>query len=299
MDCYKKYFNQEQLARQAESEPNWGITMLNVGHNIHPPDKRYPEITHPENYFFDWSKGRVLNEFQLVYIANGFGEFEAEHSGKIIVRPGTVFFLYPGVWHRYKPDYHSGWEEYWVGFKGIFAEHLMNQKCFDNHTPLIHIGFNTEFLSVFIRLIDTLKYEGIAFSQMASCFTIQLLALVYTSALLKEKPNNRKEHIINNIRYQIHEYWSETISMEDLAAKHCVSYIWFRKAFKEVVGISPGQYHINLKIEKASQMLKETDLSISEIAFKTGFVSEHHFSNLFKRKTGKTPSSYRESKLNG
>jgi len=296
MDTYKKYFDPKQIANLDQAGPDWGITVLNVGHNIHPANQLYPKPTHPEAYVFEWVKGRTLDEFQLVYIANGSGEFEAEHGVKIAVKPGTVFFLYPGIWHRYRPDIAAGWEEYWVGFKGSFAEHLMNQDCFNNNTPLIHIGFNTEFLNVFIRLIDTLKYEGVAFSQMASCFTIQLLGLVYASALMKEKTYNRKEHVINNIRYQIHERWAEVINMEELAAQHHESYIWFRKAFKQVTGISPGQYHINLKIEKACQMLRETDLSISEIAFATGFLSEHHFSGLFKKKMYLPPSVYREKR---
>jgi len=294
MDIYRKYFNPEQIAKLAALQPNWGVTILNVGHNIHPPHRHYPDPQHPSDYRFDLHKGRILNEFQLVYIASGAGTFEAEHVGKIIIEAGTVFLLFPGVWHRYKPLHDKGWEEYWVGFSGYFAEYLMNQDCFSPDSPLIHLGFNSEFLNIFIRLIDTLKYEGVAFSQLSSCFTIQLLGLVYASALLKEKSNNRKENIINNIRYKIHEHWSDATTMEELASQHNVSYIWFRKAFKEVVGISPGQYHLNLKLEKACQMLKETNLTISEIAFSTGFISEYHFSRIFKKKNNFSPSLYRE-----
>jgi AraC-like DNA-binding protein len=170
----------------------------------------------------------------------------------------------------------------------------MNQDCFSYDTPLIHLGFNTEFLNIFIRLIDTLRYEGVAFTQRASCLTIQLLGLVYASALLKVKSYNRRENIINNIKYKIHEHWADLIVMEDLAAQHNVSYVWFRKAFKNIVGTSPGQYHLNIKIEKACQMLKETDLTISEVAYAVGFVSEYHFSRLFKKKINLPPSAYRE-----
>jgi AraC-like DNA-binding protein len=295
MDTYRKYFDSEKIDSIANTEPNWGVTVLNVGHNFHPPKMSYPDHSHPAGYFFDWNKGRVLDEFQLVYIANGAGIFEAERVGKVLIEPGTVFLLFPGEWHRYKPLSESGWEEYWVGFKGTFADHLMQQDCFSHDTPLIHIGFNTEFLNIFIRLIDTLKYEGVAFSQIASCHTIQLLGLVYASALLKAKSYNRKEQIINNIRYQIHEKWAEDIGLENLAKQHNVSYIWFRKSFKNIIGTSPGQYQLNIKIEKACQMLKETDLNISEIAFSIGFLSEQHFSRFFKKKIGVTPSQHREN----
>jgi hypothetical protein len=161
MDTYRKYFDIERLANLAKVEPNWGVTILNVGHNIHPKNTVYPDQRHPSNYFFEWGKGRRIDEFQLVYIANGSGTFEAERVGTVAVEPGTAFLLFPGVWHRYKPLHASGWEEYWVGFSGQFAQHLMTQDCFSDDTPLIHLGFNTEFINIFIRLIDTLKYEGI------------------------------------------------------------------------------------------------------------------------------------------
>ncbi|MDE3237051.1 MAG: AraC family transcriptional regulator [Bacteroidota bacterium] len=278
-------------------EPTWGITILHAGHNVHPPQNTYPDqYLHPPNYYFGWEKGRVLEEFQLVFIAAGSGIFEAEHVGRVVIESGTVFLLFPGVWHRYRPAVDTGWEEYWVGFKGSFADHLMSQECFRYDAPLIHVGFNIELLNIFIRLMDTLKFEGTAFSQIASCQTIQLLGLVYASALLKEKCNNRKVNIINNIKYKIHEQWASSFEMEELAIQQHVSYAWLRKAFKEITGISPGQYLLNIKIEKASQMLGETDLSIAEVAAAAGFLSDHHFSRYFKKKMKVSPSKYREQK---
>ena len=294
MDTFRKYFDNEQLVRLSEMKPNWGVNILNVGHNIHPANKIYPDVNHPNPYYFDWENGRILNEFQLVYISSGSGIFEAEHVGKVIIESGTVFLLFPGIWHRYKPFQEKGWEEYWVGFNGHYADYLMQQDCFNPNTPLIHIGFNTEFYNVFLRLIDTLKQENIAYSQIATCLTIQLLGLVYASSLLKEKSPNRKEHIINNVRYKIHDSWSKLLSMEELANQHNVSYVWFRKAFKEIIGVSPGQYLLKIKIEKACQMLVDSELSVSDIAHQCGFDSFYHFSTLFKKKIKMCPSKYRE-----
>ena len=297
MDTFRKYFDVDRLAQLTGLEPNFGVNVLSVGHNIHSANKKYPDADHPNHYCFDWSKGRVLDEYQLVYIANGGGIFESENLTEVVVDPGTVFLLFPNIWHRYKPLEEKGWEEYWVGFNGQYAEYLMKQDCFNSDTSLIHMGFNNDFINVFGRLIDTLKFEGVAYSQMSSCLTIHLLGLVYASALMKEKSSNRKEQIINNIRYKIHENISASLDMEDLAAQHHVSYVWFRTAFKEIVGTSPGQYQLNLKIEKACRMLKETDLPISEIAFINGFESEYHFSRIFKKKSGLSPSAYKNQQL--
>ncbi len=290
MDTFRKYIKSEQI----DAQPDWGVNVLDVGHYVHAAGKVYPDKQHPDDYYFEWAKGRVLSEYQLVYIAAGKGIFEAEAIGRVEVNPGTLFFLYPGTWHRFKPDEKSGWTEYWVGFEGHYADHLMNQDCFNPQKPLLHMGFNAEFINIFIQLIDTIKFGGLGSNQLAACLTIQLLGLVYASALLKAQSGNRKTLLINNIKYSIHENLNSDISPEELAANHNVSYAWFRKAFKEITGQSPGQYQLNLKIQKACRMLHETDLSISEIAYQNGFESEYYFSRVFKNKMSKSPSNYRK-----
>jgi AraC-like DNA-binding protein len=279
-----------------DSEPNWGVNVVTVGHYVHDPLKVYPDPKHPESHYFNWAHGRRLKEFQMVYIANGKGIFETEHTAPIVVEAGTLFLLFPNVWHRYKPLDGTSWEEFWVGFNGHYAEYLMRQECFDEKNSILGIGFNTEFLNIFIRLIDTVKYEGVAYTQISSCLVIQLLGLVYASALLSEKSRSRQEQIINAIRYKIHQNWTDNLDMEKLASEQNVSYVWFRKAFKDIMGVSPGQYHLNLKIEKAAQMLKETNLLVSEVAYKTGFESEFYFSRIFKKKMEIKPSDYRKGK---
>jgi AraC-like DNA-binding protein len=298
MELYRKYFNAKQLEKLAETQPNWGVNVLNVGHNIHPANKNYPDFNHPNPYVFNWKEGRILKEYQLVYIASGSGVFEAKQVGKVSIEPGSVFLLFPDTWHTYNPVKEQGWEEFWVGFNGPYAEYLMKQECFNPNSPLIHMGFNAEFLNIFTRLIETMKLEGTAFCQIASCLTVQLLGLVYASALLKEKPQNRKENIINNIRFKIHDNLFDEVSLKDLAVQHNVSYVWFRKAFKEVTGISPGQYLLNLKLEKACELLKKSDKPISDIASDAGFISEFHFSKMFKKKIKMAPSLFRKRSRN-
>lgn len=296
METYRKYLTPVKHPNIAQ--PDWGVNVLNVGYCNHPIGKHYPDTMHPEGYYFDYSKGRILSEYQLVYIASGSGTFEAGSMGKVSVQPGTLFFLYPGIWHRFKPDENVGWTEYWVGFEGSYANHLMGQSCFRPEYPLIYMGFNVEFIDIFSQLIHTIKFEGVGSNQLAACLTIQLLGLVYASALLKQQSSSRKVQLINNIKFNIHEKLEQGISPEELAANHNVSYTWFRRAFKEIIGSSPGQYLLSLKIQKASKMLRDTDLNISSIAHQSGFRSEYYFSRLFKAKMKLSPSSYRTEYLN-
>ncbi len=299
MELYRKYFNEDQLQILSAQTPSWGVDILTIGHNLHQARKHYPDQNHPNQYYFDWREGRTLNEFQLVYIANGQGVFESQTVPPTLVEGGMAFLLYPGIWHRFKPSDETGWEEFWVGFRGHYAEYLTRQECFNSQQPLMSIGFRSELLNVFTRLIDTLKYEGTAYQQIATCQVIQLLGLVYTSALMNDTSRNRREQIVHQVRYKIQGIWDQPINFEELAKEKNVSYVWLRKAFKEVMGVAPGQYHLNLKIDKAIQMLEDTSLSVSEIAYQTGFESLFYFSRIFRKKTTMSPSEFRAKKVRG
>jgi Transcriptional regulator containing an amidase domain and an AraC-type DNA-binding HTH domain len=75
-----------------------------------------------------------------------------------------------------------------------------------------------------------------------------------------------------------------------------MGYSRFRKIFKETTGLSPNQYHLNLRLDKAKDLLTSTNLTINEVAYQTGFDSIFYFSRLFKKKNGLPPKEYRLGK---
>jgi len=64
--------------------------------------------------------------------------------------------------------------------------------------------------------------------------------------------------------------------------------------FKKYTGVSPAQYHLQLRIIRAKELLVSTDKNISEIGIQLGFQNVYHFSMLFKKKTGMSPSEFRK-----
>jgi len=87
---------------------------------------------------------------------------------------------------------------------------------------------------------------------------------------------------------------SLTISQEEIAKSIGMGYSLYRKKFKEYTGVSPAQYQIQLRINKAKDLLITSNRSFKEIANNLGFESTDYFSRLFKQKSGFTPSDFRE-----
>ncbi|XWW44475.1 helix-turn-helix transcriptional regulator [Fibrella sp. USSR17] len=293
MPSYRKSLTPTVLQASNAQAASWGVDILTIGHDVYPPIRNHTALEQPDHAQYDWHEGRTLTEFQLVYIANGQGVFESATTPPTLVEGGMAFLLFPTVWYRFKPLDETGWEEFWVECRGQYIDYLTQQACFSPIQPLIRIHFRSDFSTVFARLVDSLTYKGAAHRQRADYQVIQLLGLVYASALIGDTSRTRREQIVHQVRYRLHTNWHEPVDFELIASELNVSYVWFRKAFKEVVGVSPGQYHLNLRLEKASLLLRETTLSVSDISHQTGFDSLVYFSRIFKKKMNATPSDYR------
>lgn len=92
-------------------------------------------------------------------------------------------------------------------------------------------------------------------------------------------------------------YAASSLSNAELAAECNISEVYFRKLFTKHFGISPKQYIIDLRIQRAKQLLAEGGMSVSLISEKCGFSNPYHFCRLFKEHTGITPSEFRKANL--
>ena len=87
--------------------------------------------------------------------------------------------------------------------------------------------------------------------------------------------------------------FSEKVELEEIASQLNISYVWFRTYFKKHTGFSPYDYLLNIRINHARLLLKNTSRSVKEISQSSGFESQQQFSKTFKKKTGLTPMQFR------
>jgi AraC-like DNA-binding protein len=294
MKPFRRYFSFDP----ATADQTLSAVIHTLGHHIHPAHTPYPDIRHPDSHRFDWEEGRSLNEYQILYVCQGKGLFETTGMLPKPIEAGTVILLYPGIWHRYKPLNDTGWEEYWVGFSGAYPQHLLEQEAFTLQSSMVRVGVNTEFMGTFERLLEAVDVGSNSYQKLASFLLLQLLGIVYTSVLQSNEQTPRRERIISDVRRNIGERWQETIDCQQLADQHNVSYAWLRKAFKEITGTSPNQYHLLLKLRKADEMIRTTNRTLSEIAVLCGFESVHYFSRIYKQKMHVAPSTVRRNVQN-
>ncbi|ANH83915.1 AraC family transcriptional regulator [Niabella ginsenosidivorans] len=278
-------------------EEKWGLYATTVGYSKVEANENYPSGVHPQSHQLTWDRGRILNDYYLVFISKGMGNFCSAHTEPEKIEEGACFFLFPGIWHRYKPDVKSGWEEYWIGYHGSYADELMKQGFFNSRQPIVKVGLNKELLALFNRMLDLVKQSLVGYPQQLSGLLLQLLGQVNNAIITREYDNDPVARLISKAKFLMHQSFEKALNMEGLARELPMGYSAFRKKFKEVSGQSPQQYHQQLRLDRAKELLESTVLNIDEIADQTGFESVYYFSRLFKKKTGISPKNYRISFL--
>jgi hypothetical protein len=242
-----------------EKDRAWGLYLTTCGFQSIPPSPVNPFLSiHPSLYGFNNTKGRVLDEFQLLYIVNGSGYFESAHFARAPITAGNIILLFPGEWHNYSYDTETGWDEYWVGFDGVNARNLMTYNFFSLARPVFKVGLDDEFISFYQSIIEYAEQEAAGYQQVASSIVRHMLGLLYFKTQNKMFVDKEVIDKINQARIMLREHISTQLSPAQVAKQLGIGYSWFRKAFKKYAGISPAQ------------------LASDSFAAGQGFIAEYH-----------------------
>ncbi|MTB53525.1 AraC family transcriptional regulator [Lewinella sp. W8] len=108
--------------------------------------------------------------------------------------------------------------------------------------------------------------------------------------------NQAQIDTIIRARNYLREHYGEPLNLDQLAQVHLVSKYHLLRLFKRYHGVTPRQFLIDVRIEKAKENLL-AGKTVTDTCFAVGFESPGSFSSLFKRKTGKTPGQYQKEQL--
>lgn len=278
-----------------ERDALWGLTVSTVGKDELRPGDAYPTRGHADGYYFDITKGRTLDEYQMLYLVEGEGTFSSEHAGEHKLKSGDIFLLFPGEWHTYHPLSSSKWKSYWIGYKGKNMDDRVKYGFLSVDKPIYHVGYSSEIIQLYESAIEAANEEAAYSQQRLAGIVNNLVGEMYSKErnIILNRDRNKVD-IINKARLIIREKLESRITIQQIAEQMGMGYSNFRKLFKEFTGVSPALYQQELRLQKAKELLSTTDISIKEIAYQLNFDSPDYFSSKFKMKVGCKPSEYRE-----
>jgi len=283
---YHKYF---ALSRQ---DRDWGLFVKDCGSVQLSATSEKRSNNHPAAYQFSWEKGRVLDEYQLIYIIGGKGVYESTSGRQIPLRSGQLILIFPGIWHRYRSHPRKDWKTYWVGFSGLLSNPIIDQLLFTEEKPLIDIGHHETLINSYRQILDISHREFPGYQQVLAGEIMKLCGWIHAIGKMTAFKDKVTTTAMQDARAMLLQP-DQFPKLESIAGRLNMSYSKFRKLFRSYTGMSPGQFRMQHQIRRARELLTGQQLSIQEISYALGFESSQYFSRIFKQKTGSTPGSYR------
>lgn len=264
---------------------------------VHEPKWSMEQPNHHDNY-------------EMVYIKRGMAVFEIGDQ-PVPIGANDIIIIKPGQPHRFSVDSDNGCEFIVLNFKF--------QNSIDGHFSQVPIGDFLNFVTgkesgSFIKLKVSQKNEIVILmnrilkerqsneigNDLLECLMVMELFVLISRALKMEWENNIKtrspkvKELIQVAVNYINNNYERDISLGDIAHFVFLSPSYFTRAFKEEVGMSPINYLLKTRIERAKELLKETQMKVSDIALGVGFANQQRFNEIFKKYTGITPLHYRK-----
>ena len=159
--------------------------------------------------------------------------------------------------------------------------------------PLLRIGCSGGIERCYREIIGTVEEERVGFQPLISSIVLHILGSVlfkHSNLLYSDNPVVEK---INRAKAIMRTDFGRNRSPEQIAREVGMGYTWFRRVFREYVGMAPAQYQHTMRLNKARELLATTAHSISEIAYALGFESVSAFSLFFRLRERLSPSQYR------
>lgn len=234
----------------------------------------------------------VRDHYIIHYVLGGKGSFTVGNTSYEL-SGNDGFLICPGTIVYYQADSTEPWSYGWVGFNGLKAAAYLKQAGLDAQNPVFRYEKDGFLRDCLMRMIDT--------KQLTKGKEIMLLGLLYefVSQLVETADNkllgknNSKEAYVRKAMDYISMNYSRKITIAEIARHIGLDRSYLYSLFQEFLNVSPQDYLISFRMERACELMQSASLSIGSIACSVGYEDPLLFSKVFKKFKGLPPSEYK------
>lgn len=234
--------------------------------------------------------GRV--DYHILYIAEGCC-YVTENGKEYEAPVGSVIVYLPRERQEYKFYAHTDSTSYFIHFSGTACEELMRKFALTGQR-IFYIGKSSRIENAFNQLIDEFHLKLPFYEYSCHSYLLAILSLISRKMTYLQSTNElHSKKLIEEVCRYMYANYSENYPISRYAEMCNLSESRFSHLFKEHTGSSPAQYILNIKIQRAKELIENTDLSILQISEIVGMQTQNYFSRVFKKHTGISPMKYR------
>ncbi len=245
---------------------------------------------------------------EIVFLIEGEMRWNFSDGKTLIQRGGMSHFLKAGVSHFPHKSKQTPCHQAWIVLKPLEGTSLEGTVFEPDELKSVY-GIISNLSGTTRNMDRRLTDDIIEFSMLAKEFKsspnpllksklramiCQILLRATASTQTPDRGDKSEKEVIRLAKEYLDKNLSRPLEVEDLAGHLGYSGTWILKIFRNAVGVPPAQYLRRRRIEKAQSLLQDRKLSITDIAFRCGFSSSQHFSQVFRKYTGQTPRQSRK-----
>ncbi|MBS4957225.1 MAG: AraC family transcriptional regulator [Clostridium sp.] len=274
------------------------------------------ENYNPELLFaFQGVVDTAKKEYDFKYHCHDFLELSIVTSGKVeyyidgneyILNKGDLLLSNPGLYHMETPNEKSKYTQLHIGINNFKLSEI-RENYIDNKGvgPVLRFKkYENEFLKCCDEIIKEEKMKRMGYPLVLKSLVMKLLIIICRELEDEEEKveeniyscsleSNEKQNIVKSIISYMNSNYMNDISLDKISKNMYLSPVYISKIFKEEIGDSPINYLIKIRLAKAEELLKDNTLPVKVIAKRVGYNDAYHFSKLFKKYYGVSPSSFR------
>lgn len=237
-------------------------------------------------------RGRL--DYQLLYVASGKTHFFFD-GVDTVVSAGHMILFQPRVEQHYEYYGSDKPEVYWVHFTGGNVKNILRHFEIPLEKPVFYCGVTSAYSELFKGMTHELQTRRVGYRELCEMYLRQLFLLIQRTRMeYKPAISSHLQEEMEAARRYFSEHYNEEIVIDEFAKSRGMSTAWFSRSFKQVVGQSPMQHLLSIRIGNAVNLLETTSYNVNEIAAIVGYDNPLYFSRLFKKQTGVSPSDYRK-----
>jgi len=237
------------------------------------------------------------DHLEIFYFISGKGFFETENT-KFPVKEDTLIIVNSNVLHRQYSIKKPPLIFYNINFSSLNLENLPDNCISNKDFEIMEFDSKKNKILKIFTLIqkETSKNDSTFLSIQSKAFILLDEITKLFSANKNSKQEKSKDLLLDEIYLYISDNYEMKITLDELSKRFFISKSKLSHAFKKEYGVSPIDYLVKVRLEKAETLLTKTNKPIVDVAFECGFTSSNYFSDHFKKKYGESPSNYRKNK---
>lgn len=241
----------------------------------------------------------VRVSYVIHIVRSGSGELH-KNGNTWRIRAGEAFVIYPGEEVVYRADKQTPWCYMWVGFHGLRSEEFVHSAGFSPEAPVIACPQIDRLVQTMEGLLSCRKLTYTN-DLMRIGYLYQLFAIFASQNEVRHEPEKLQEDADSMYVQAAVNLLISTddplIKVGDVARAIGISRGYLSSIFKKQMKISPQEFQIKFRMERAGDLLRSTDSPVSVIAEKLGYTDVLSFSKSFRRHFGMSPTAFRKDKL--